>query len=714
MNIVFFFTPAITAALISYLLAPLAGRFGVRVGAVDLPGPRKIHQRPIPRSGGLAVIASVCVVAAAAYWLVPAARWPMTRRLAVGVGLGLLPIIFVSIWDDIKPLRSGPKFLAHVIGATIAVMWGISLNSDVHLFGHTIAIGMLAAPLSVLWIVGATNAFNIVDGLDGLSAGLALIAAISLSCVFVIAGLPGAAAGVLVVAGALAGFLPHNTYPARMFLGDAGAASIGFCLAAFALRGGATLSAGFATILPVFVLGLPIAETLISMARRLLRKLGGNDTGGVFEADGNHMHHRLLGLGVDHPRVVLILYAAGLVLASAALVSMLMTGREAALLVVALLLAGTFGINRLGYDEFAIIRNGTAMRVYEVPAFNKSMFVVFFDLLLVATATCCAIGLKTDNWGFAAMRAPAIAMIAVLAPVTVTVFSCMGLYRGTWRLAGVEDFVRLGFGVIGATLVAFVVCSTFVSAGTSISVFVIYALVKVAFSIGSRGSYQILDASHRRARAEGAPALIYGAGRKGASALRELLADFAAPLRPVGFIDDDPGKSGKVINGVPVVGSGRTLEKAIRRFAAGAVVIASDALPAPRVAQIGELCDRMGISMLRMDISFALCAGQALVPATVSAPVAAAASAGARATGVDAAARECNCPTCGSSPLMRSHARSIVEELRKRISSRRLFRCQACGWRGWTRVDDTVRYERYPTPPSQLMPEFDAVDVVLQ
>ncbi|PYR15626.1 MAG: hypothetical protein DMF94_31495 [Acidobacteria bacterium] len=411
---------------------------------------------------------------------------------------------------------------------------------------------------------------------------------------------------------------------------------------------------------------------------------------------------------------MLILYAAGLVLASAALVSMLMTGREAALLVVALLLAGTFGINRLGYDEFAIIRNGTAMRVYEVPAFNKSMFVVFFDLLLVATATCCAIGLKTDNWGFAAMRAPAIAMIAVLAPVTVTVFSCMGLYRGTWRLAGVEDFVRLGFGVIGATLVAFVVCSTFVSAGTSISVFVIYALVKVAFSIGSRGSYQILDASHRRARAEGAPALIYGAGRKGASALRELLADFAAPLRPVGFIDDDPGKSGKVINGVPVVGSGRTLEKAIRRFAAGAVVIASDALPASRVSQIGELCDRMGIAMLRMEISFDHCAGQALVPSPVSAPGAAAALAGARATGVDAAARECNCPTCGSSPLMRSHARSIVEELRKRISSRRLFRCQACGWRGWSRVDDTVRYERYPTPPSQLMPEFDAVDVVLQ
>src|SRR4029077_9370380 len=144
---------------------------------------------------------------------------------------------------------------------------------------------------------------------------------------------------------------------------------------------------------------------------------------------------------------------------------------------------------------------------------------------LRAAATCCALGLKTDSWEFATMRAPAIAMIAVLAPVTVMIFSWMGFYRGNWRLAGGEDFVRLCAGVLGATLVAFIVRATFAPGSTSIPVFVIYALVKVVLAIGSRGSYQVLDASHRRARAEGAPTLIYGAGRKGASALREILAD---------------------------------------------------------------------------------------------------------------------------------------------------------------------------------------------
>ena len=262
------FAPAVAAAFISYMLAPLAGIVGVRVGAVDHPGPRKVHDRPIPRLGGLAVISAVALVAIAADWLLPPEKWAVPRRLGIGTALGLVPIVIVSVWDDIKALGPAPKFLAHLVGATITVACGVSLNSDIHLFGHTIAIGMFAAPLSVLWIVGATNAFNIVDGLDGLSAGLSLIAATSLAAVFVMADQISTAAAVLVLAGALAGFLPHNAYPARMFLGDTGAASIGFCLAAFALRGGATLSAGFATLLPVFVLGLPIAETLISMARR--------------------------------------------------------------------------------------------------------------------------------------------------------------------------------------------------------------------------------------------------------------------------------------------------------------------------------------------------------------------------------------------------------------------------------------------------------------
>ena len=124
----------------------------------------------------------------------------------------------------------------------------------------------------------------------------------------------------LVLAGALAGFLPYNTHPARLFLGDTGSTAIGFCLATFALRGGSTLSSGFAALLPVFMLGLPIADTFIAIMRRTLGRLE-NHTGGMLVPDSNHIHHRLLALGIDHGRAVLILYGAGLVLAGAAFLS---------------------------------------------------------------------------------------------------------------------------------------------------------------------------------------------------------------------------------------------------------------------------------------------------------------------------------------------------------------------------------------------------------
>ena len=167
------------------------------------------------------------------------------------------------------------------------------------------------------------------------------------------------AAVVLVLAGALAGFLPYNIHPARLFLGDTGATAIGFCLAAFALKGGSTLSSGFAALLPVFMLGLPIADTLITMARRTVGRLE-NHTGGMFEPDRNHIHHRLLALGMDHGRAVLILYGAGLLLASAAFVSVFLNAREAGLFVVALLLAGFVGVHRLGYRRVRVhqARNG--------------------------------------------------------------------------------------------------------------------------------------------------------------------------------------------------------------------------------------------------------------------------------------------------------------------------------------------------------------------
>src|SRR5207249_2707827 len=136
--------PPLVAALISYKLAPLTGRFATQVGAVDLPGPRKVHQRPVPRLGGIAVITAVVSVMGVLLVRSSAEDWPNVHSVWPGLALGLLPILAISVLDDIKTLPAAPKFLAHALGASIAVWLGISLNPEVHLFGRTIAIGFLA------------------------------------------------------------------------------------------------------------------------------------------------------------------------------------------------------------------------------------------------------------------------------------------------------------------------------------------------------------------------------------------------------------------------------------------------------------------------------------------------------------------------------------------------------------------------------------------
>ena len=596
--------PGLASAAVSAGLAVPVRRLALALGAIDRPAPRKIHRRPIPRLGGLAIIASCVSVFSILAFLVPGRGiWPRPG-LAVGVGLGLLPILVVSVCDDIRSIPAIPRFVAHAVGAIIAIAFGVVLSPTVHLFGAPIVLGMWAVPLSMLWLMGLTNAFNIVDGLDGLSAGLALISAGSLAAVFAITHQPGMAIAALVIAGAIMGFLPYNLYPAKIFLGDTGATAIGFTLACLALRSGSTLSAGFAVLMPVFVLGLPLAETLVSMVRRVLHRLSTHEGNGIMEADRNHFHHRLLDLGVDHRRAVLLLYAVGLFFASCAMLSILMTALEAGLLLMALLLAGLVGIARLGYEEFAFIRRGVVLRFYEAPVLRRSLFAVFVDLALVSLAVYAAIVLKFEDVWLSQYHDLAMRMVAVLAPITVACFWAFGLYHGTWRLASVRDFFCACLAVTTSAFVGFLVYQLVSHHSGSLALFGIYALVKVALANGGRISYRILLDKQRRAINRGVPVLIYGAGYAGVAAERELLSNTDVGMRPVAFIDDDERMAGKWLNGYPIAGGVRDLEAAICRFRPWALVVSSSKIPRARIASARSVCRRLDVRVLRMNISF--------------------------------------------------------------------------------------------------------------
>jgi UDP-GlcNAc:undecaprenyl-phosphate GlcNAc-1-phosphate transferase len=678
--------PGLVAAALAFALTPFTARLALLVGAIDQPGWRKTHAVPIPRLGGLAVVSA----SAAAWTAAQLLGVSLPRELWIGLVAGGLPILAVSVMDDVKGVSAGRKLLVQMTGASLAVASGVSLGEVVHLFDVAIVLGVWAAPLSVVWLVGVTNAFNLIDGLDGLSAGLALIAALCMAAVFGLVGQPIMAGTALVLAGALAGFLPFNLHPARLFLGDTGATWIGFCLAAFALKGGSTLSSGFAALVPVLIMGLPIADTLIAMARRTIRGLE-HRRGGVFVADHNHIHHRLLALGIDHGRAVLILYGAGLVCAVGAFASLFLQARHAALFIVGVLVAGAVGVRRLGYDEFAFIRRGTMLRAYKPAVVNTAMFVVFADLAMSAVASYLAIGLRLDAWSLRGTIEALVDLVVVVAPLTVAAFWYTGVYRGTWRVADVTDLARVSGAAIMVAAAGAIVHPLLSAVSQATSLFVIYGLVSVVLVTSSRAAYVVLRTSQRRASHQGVPVLLYGAGRHGAAAAQELLENPGSGLRPIGFVDDDPGTTGQLLSGLPVLGRSYELGPLVTAHRAKAVVLASSLVSPECQERIADACGRAGIGLFRMRVQLEpllAAAETADAPEAVSTLPVAADDAAAVATTVADGLRlpffeSEPCTRCGSRNLRRSRTKGIYERFRKLHTPARPFRCDDCAWRGW-------------------------------
>jgi len=319
------------------------------VGAIDLPGGRKIHHRPTGRLGGVGIVVA-CLIS-----LVALNMWPPYSLLpsdsATGILLGLLPIIVTSVLDDLRSVRPIFKLATHVIGASVAAYCGVVMTPDVQVWGMSIHLGPLAVVFSVLWLVAVTSAFNLIDGLDGLAAGLGLMYAVAMTGMFIWTGQSSMAMIAAVIAGALAGFLPHNTYQARIFLGDTGAAVVGFSLAALSIAQVVPPAPGAGVVAPLFIFSLPLAELLVTVVRRVIRRVSAS-TGGLFTADRDHVHHRLMARGMGHRGAVHILYAAGAVATATGVASLAMSGVQMALAASGLFVAGGVAIRRLGYEEF--------------------------------------------------------------------------------------------------------------------------------------------------------------------------------------------------------------------------------------------------------------------------------------------------------------------------------------------------------------------------
>ncbi|MEH7444566.1 MraY family glycosyltransferase [Bacillus sp. JJ1122] len=278
----------------SILITPLVKRFAIKIGATDKPNQRKVHQKIMPRLGGLAIYISFIV---GLLVLQPSSEnhWPIV--------LGSFIIILTGIFDDLFELSAKIKLGGQLAAATVVVVWGDVLVSFINLpFGGMIEFGYFSIPLTILWIVGITNAINLIDGLDGLAAGVSSIALITIAFMALIMGNFYVVAIASVLLASTLGFLFYNFHPAKIFMGDTGALFLGFIIAVLSLLGFKNVTV-ISLIVPVIILGVPISDTFFAIIRRFVNKKP------LSAPDKSHLHHCLLRLGYSHRQTVLMIYA---------------------------------------------------------------------------------------------------------------------------------------------------------------------------------------------------------------------------------------------------------------------------------------------------------------------------------------------------------------------------------------------------------------------
>lgn len=336
----------VTAILLAFglalLVTPLVGRWAFQFGAVDRPDQRKVHNKVMPRLGGLAIYISF--VAAV-----------LLTREVTGQVAGLLVggslILLLGIIDDTRGLSPRMKLAGQIAAACAVIPFGLEVDSLTNPFSdELITLGLLSAPVTVMWIVSVTNAVNLIDGLDGLAGGTSCIAVLTLAAVvWIEANASGGSQGqweaiilAFIMAASLIGFLRYNFHPARIFLGDSGSMYLGFSVATLAVMGLAKSATFISVVIPIVILGVPILDTVFAIVRRY----HGNKP--ILQPDKEHLHHRLLQMGLGHRRSVLCLYGVNIVLGLSAILLTKLTPPQAAVFLVILSTVVIVAANKIG------------------------------------------------------------------------------------------------------------------------------------------------------------------------------------------------------------------------------------------------------------------------------------------------------------------------------------------------------------------------------
>lgn len=581
---------AISLAL-AVVLTYAVREFATQAGFVAKPKSDRWHKRPTAMMGGVAIFLTTL--------LMYSVFVPKTQESLIVLGASSF-LFVVGLLDDVLNIKPYQKLFGQLIGATAIVALGPRLP----ITGYE----LVDIWITVLWLIGITNAINLLDNMDGLAAGIAVIAAVSLAIGFALNGQANELLLVSVFIGALLGFLIFNFNPASIFMGDCGSMFVGFLLASSVLIGQAGgRSRGVFSILavPALILLVPIFDTTLVT---VIRKLWGRKAS---QGGRDHTSHRLVALGLSERSAVLMIYGfavfAGLL---SLLVSQMATVRSLALIGVftaGLAILGVYLSNVKVYEdreeELATQNNAVFAFLINV-SYKRRIFEIFLDAFLITFSYYSAYALlfpsfeNSGNWDLFIATVPLLVILKLFA------FLASGVYRGIWRYTSIGDFITFTKGVvIGSALSVGAVLLLYRFQNFSRKVFILDSLILFLVLVGSRMAFRLIrEFLPNAAKGEGRRVLIYGAGDGGEMVLRELRNNSDWNYRPVGFIDDDPLKKGKVINGLQVFEANGSLADICREKSVQEILISSGKISSNALSKLREVCRNEDIALKRAQI----------------------------------------------------------------------------------------------------------------
>lgn len=579
---------ALLAAAVSLGLVPLCRHVARRWGFTAKPKDDRWHRAPTALLGGVAIAVTVLGLQ------VVLGGW---RAIPVIVAGGSA-IFLVGLIDDLVELKPYAKLVAEIAIAALFVSQGYRLG---WLTSQT-----LDTLLTMVWIVGLTNALNLLDNMDGLSAGTTLIAGSSLLGTLWLSNVPSPELVQLaLLLGACAGFLVYNFHPASIFMGDGGSLFLGLNLAVLTLTphslGQASSSVLSIIAGPVLVLLVPIFDTTLVTVSRFFS--------GRSAAQGgrDHSSHRLVAMGLSERGAVAVLWTlaglGGLLALSIQRFQNDWASLAAAVFVLVMIILAVYLAHVRVYDDAdpAVLRSGGATPVVFTFLYKRRVAEVLLDFCLVSLAYYLSYRLRFAGVDFGVAFKIFVTSLPLVVGLQIVALFAFGGYRGVWRYFGLMDGVTFSKAVgTGTVASAALTWLWFDLRPFPKEVFMIYAALMMLALIGSRASFRLIGEFAHRRRHEGQRLIIYGSGDGAATAVRELLERHPNGYRMVGFIHDDPLMARTRMQGYPVLGGFASLVSLIENDAVDTVVITTPAIAVDQLEHLRALCTESGVSLARL------------------------------------------------------------------------------------------------------------------